>query len=282
MEPFELLQSSGQPSLLHIKGWSVKSSTLSAGFTTRHGGGSEDPYSSLNTAFHVGDDPAAVVSNRKRLSDALKVPFSSWTCAEQIHGNQVEIVSRNLMGKGRLSVHDTIAGKDALVTNEKGVWLTALFADCVPIYFFDPVRHVVALAHAGWRGTAGNIAGQVVHAMTTEFACRPTDIFAVIGPSIRICCYEVDEAVMSSMRQLTADLSPAELEQCYRTKGNDKTMLSLQEINRHLLVKAGILPVHIEISHLCTSCNTQLFFSYRKENGRTGRMAAWIGIELKR
>ena len=137
------------------------------------------------------------------------------------------------------------------------------------------------LSHAGWKGTVLGIAGQTVRVMTEAYGCRPADIRAAIGPSIGGCCYEVDGAVMEPLRRMmnAAGLSNAE-ERCFRSRPNGKHLLNLREINRQLLEKAGILPMHIEITDLCTSCNTDLFFSYRKEHGRTGRMAAWIGLDL--
>lgn len=199
--------------------------------------------------------------------------------------------SRNSSGKGsrswsgpkdRASAFQTT---DGLLTDVPGVLLTSFYADCVPLYFYDPVHRVVGLAHAGWKGTVAQIAAAMVSKMETVYSSHPQDIIAAIGPSIGDCCYEVDDYVMKHVRQLEGDLSkPTETADSvglYRTSDTDenKYMLNLKEMNRRIMIKAGILPTHIECTSWCTSCNQDLFFSYRKENGVTGRMTSWIGIK---
>jgi YfiH family protein len=156
-----------------------------------------------------------------------------------------------------------------------------MYADCVPLYFFDPVRHAVGLAHAGWKGTVGGIARMAVRRMTESFGSKPEELLAAIGPSIGVCCYEVDEAVAAKVRPVLEEIGP-EPEQQERVlqsgRSAGKYMLDLQTFNRLLLLEAGILSAHIELSHLCTSCNTDRFFSHRAEGGRTGRMVAWIAL----
>lgn len=295
MEPFILdkeIRSGSQnsnwdpdPLLLYVEPWKLEFKHMKAGFTTRQGGVGSAPYASLNCAYHVGDDPADVLHNRKLVAEKLGFPLESWTCGEQVHGKHVTVITADDRGKGLLDRQSALQDTDGLVTNVPGVLLTSFYADCVPLYFYDPVQQAVGLAHAGWKGTVAGIAESMVEKMEQEYGSRRQDIRAAIGPSIGDCCYEVDEAVMQHVR-VWLDHSSGNDEyknsasnQVYRPAGNGKTMLNLKECNRHIMMKAGILPDHIECTTWCTSCNPELFFSYRKENGITGRMASWIGLE---
>jgi YfiH family protein len=283
MEPFIRQQEPNGVELLFIEAWMKRGSGLTAGFTSRHGGISESHFASLNCGLHVQDDPACVVGNRERLAEALHTQLGSCVYAEQVHGCEVEKVTRWQAGAGTHSREAAIQSKDAFITNEPGVFLHALFADCVPLYFYDPAGRAAGLAHAGWKGTVLNIAQETVAAMQREYGSRPEQLLACIGPSIQGCCYEVDEVVLSRVREVMNDLGI--INKCaetgspvYDDLGNGKYKLSLQQLNRQIMIKAGILPTHIELSRLCTSCRTDLFFSHRKEGGKTGRMAAWIGL----
>lgn len=274
MEPFVWRQEvEGKPGLLLLTRWMSRHPELSAGFTSRIGGVSAEPYGSLNCGLHVSDDPVLVRSNRARIAEAAGFTFEAWTNAEQIHGDAVAVVTSGERGSGCSELSDALPGADAMITDEAGIALAAFFADCVPLYFHDPERRAIGIAHAGWKGTAAQIARRTVEAMQRNYGSRAEYIHAAIGPSIGACCYEVDERVAGPMRALDGEgraLAPAE---------GGKSMLDLKEMNRQLMIKAGILPQHIEISRLCTSCRTDVFYSHRKESGRTGRMAGWIYLK---
>ncbi|NOU76134.1 peptidoglycan editing factor PgeF [Paenibacillus sp. LMG 31458] len=280
MEPFVKQAKEDGPVLFTIASWMEQYSELTVGFTSRHGGVSRAPYATLNSGLHVNDVPEHVVRNRELIAEAVGQPFEAFTYAEQVHGNEVTIVSLQEKGMGRASRETAIQAKDGFITNEKGIVLCAQFADCVPLFFYDPVKRVAGLAHAGWKGTVLNISMATISLMTHTFGSQPTDIRAAIGPSIRACCYEVDETVANRVNQVLKDIkaSSEERQAVMVDKGNGKYMLNLQELNRKLLLQAGILSSHIEVSQLCTSCSTDLFFSHRKEGGSTGRMIAWIGL----
>lgn len=254
--------------------WEALSENLRVGFSTRNGGLSEGYYSSMNLALHVGDDVEKVVSNRRRLAAALGFPFEAWTSADQVHGNNIEIVTLDQKGKGRESLHDSIQKTDGIVTNIPGILLTSYYADCVPLYFFDPTNNVIGLAHAGWRGTMLHIGSKMIDTMKQNFNSKVENIMVAIGPAIDKCCYEVDENVI---KPLTSSLSLIPKEAIF-DKRNGHFDLDLKKINQQILIEAGILPENIEMSSLCTGCNTNIFFSHRKEKGQTGRMASWIGI----
>ncbi|MNO25563.1 Laccase domain protein [compost metagenome] len=283
MEPF--MQKAGLPMLLHLEPWREEHAELTAGFTGRQGGIGKAPYDSFNCAFHVGDDPSDVLGNRILLAESLGFTLQDWTCGEQTHGKDIAVVKADDRGRGSLDRASAFQATDGLLTNVPGVLITSFYADCVPLYFYDPRLKVVGLAHAGWKGTVAGIAAAMVERMETEYGSCPQNILAGIGPSIGDCCYEVDDYVMDHIRRLEDELKTAATSgpsgDLYRTsESNDrKSMLNLKEMNRRIMIKAGILPTHIECTSWCTSCNQDLFFSYRKENGVTGRMTSWIGIK---
>lgn len=280
MEPFVKQVKKDLPVLFTIGSWMEQFKEVTAGFTSRHGGVSEAPYSTLNCGLHVNDLPAHVIRNRELLAEAVGQPFEAFTYAEQVHGNEVVVVGLEEKGKGRTSRESAIQSKDGFITNEKGVVLCAQFADCVPLFFYDSVRHAAGLSHAGWKGSVLNISMATISLMTHTFGSQPSDIRAAIGPSIGVCCYEVDQTVADRVYSVLIENNASQQEQLEVISGkpNGKYMLNLQELNRKLLQQAGILSSHIEVSQLCTSCSSDDFFSHRKEGGSTGRMVAWIGI----
>lgn len=281
MEPF--VQKQGMPVLLELEPWRGYRE-ITAGFTGRQGGAGKPPYDSFNCAFHVGDNPEDVLSNREKLAESLGFSLDAWTCGEQTHGKHIAVVTEADRGRGSLTRASAFQSTDGLLTNVPGVLLTSFYADCVPLYFYDPVEHVAGLAHAGWKGTVAEIAGAMVSKMAEVYGSKPQHILAAIGPSIGGCCYEVDDYVMKHVLQLeeTLALASSGSEQDIYSKSlsdDSKSMLNLKELNQRIMIKAGILPTHIECTTWCTSCNTDLFFSYRKEQGITGRMTSWIGIK---
>ncbi|MNM14130.1 Laccase domain protein [compost metagenome] len=281
MEPFVRMKK--EPALYELQPWSGLYPGLVAGFTGRSGGFSSEPYGSLNCAFHVGDIPEDVISNRETVAGTLGFALKDWTCGEQVHGADIAVVREEDRGKGSLDRSSAFQNTDGLLTNVPGVLLTSFYADCVPLYFCDPVVGAVGLAHAGWKGTVAEIALAMVRQMEKTYGSRPEEIRAAIGPSIGGCCYEVDDFVMDRVRALEGSLPPVEkgAEVLYRPSGANagKMLLNLKELNRRIMIKAGILTTHIETTSWCTSCNRDLFFSFRKENGVTGRMASLIGIK---
>lgn len=282
MEPFVKQDRQG-PALFMIQSWQETDHALTAGFTGREGGEGTGPYDCLNLALHVGDDPGDVLENRRLTAEALGFSAEDWTCGEQVHGGRVAVIRENDRGRGSRDRESAIQDTDGLLTNVPGVLLTSFYADCVPLYFWDPVQNAVGLAHAGWKGTVAGIAENMVREMTEEYGSRPEDIRTAIGPSIGDCCYEVDDRVMDHVRalELKIEVKNSDEPLPFTDKGNGKYMLNLKEINRHIMIKAGILTDHIECTSLCTSCRNDLFFSYRKDGGTTGRMASWIGMRKR-
>jgi len=239
-------------------------------FTTRCGGMSKGCYSSLNMAFHVGDDAQCVLANRRKVCSFLGINPDALVTAQQVHGDKVRVVTIADKGRGALSQEDAISGTDALVTGEPSVPLAAFFADCAAIFLFDPVKKVIALAHAGWRGTVLRIGRKTVECMRNIFGCRPADILAGISPAIGACCYEVDKPVIDALRENFSYWKDL-VQQNYDQK---KWRFDLREANKRTLLEAGLTLENIAVAGSCTACHSDIFFSYRKEGGRTGRMAA--------
>lgn len=242
----------------------------SAVFSTRQGGVSDRPFNTMNLAFHVGDEQQSVVQNRVKFAEATGMELDNVVCARQVHGTNIKVLSFGDRGRGAYSLEDAIPGTDALITAERDCIPAAFFADCVPVYIADPVKSVVGLAHAGWKGTAKGIAGKTVLRMREQFACILSDCYAFIGPSIGPCCYTIGDEVVSCF-----DSSPPEDCDSPLIKKQGKWMLDLWTANRNDLLSAGLLPDHIWISRICTQCDGR-FFSYRRDGGSTGRMGAFI------
>ncbi|SDI66627.1 peptidoglycan editing factor PgeF [Natribacillus halophilus] len=246
---------------------------VQAGFTTRLGGESAPPYNEANYGLHVGDDEEKVLANRERLADRLNLPLTRTVFAEQVHGNAVTKVAENDGGRGAHSLHTVIPGTDGLYTSTKNLYLLTLFADCVPLYFFDRRQTLVGIAHAGWQGTAANIGAEMVRRWVEVEYVSAEDIEVIIGPSIGPETYEVDEKVVSALdKVLPSGKKP------WKQTVTDRYTVDLKEANALLLERAGIRRESMAISNACTYTNQELFFSHRRAGGKTGRMLGYIGL----
>ncbi len=280
-EPLQLAEVDGV-TWFRYGGWD---DFVNVGFSSRLGGVSRAPFAALNLALHVADEDDQVIANRRLLAQALDIEVERWVCADQVHGNNVVAVGRAQCAAGLLSRGDALPAADGMMTNDRGVWLTSFYADCVPLYFYDPLRRVIATAHAGWRGTVADIVGEVLRGMAKKYGSDVREVRGLIGPAIGPCCYEVDEQVRAAVAVVLADdenhqggeAGSALAEVCKPSvSGQGKFMLDLKRCNQMLMMKAGMLPQHIESSQYCTCCRSDLFFSHRGEQGKTGRMAAWV------
>ncbi len=238
-------------------------------FGTRLGGVSQPPFATLNLGQSVGDDPEAVLENRRRFFGALGVRLSQVVRVWQVHGNDVLHVDEALVRREGFphSLIDERDGHDALITNLTGLALVVSTADCLPILIHDPVHVAVAAVHAGWRGTARRVAGAAIRTLGSAYGTKPTDCRAAIGPGIRGCCYEVDAPVTELMEQ-----NGVRWQDHATPSGPGRWRMDLARINRSILREAGLVPERIEDVGLCTACRKDLFFSHRAEGGRTGRM----------
>ncbi len=236
-------------------------------FSTRNGGVSEGCYSSLNLGTKKLDDKRNVRENYEILCRKLNFDIESFAFSDQIHRDNILRVAHSDAAFPLFK--QKIFNADALITDDRDLPLITFYADCVPLYFFDPVNEVIGLAHAGWRGTVMQIGPKVVKKMTEQFGTDPGKLLAAIGPSIGECCYEVGQDVyeifLDKFKKYTG---------WYRTNEN-KYMLNLRECNSLQLTEGGIKTDNIYVSNLCTSCNERYFYSYRRD-GKTGLHCAII------
>jgi YfiH family protein len=243
-------------------------------FTTRHDGESKGEFSSLNLAFHVGDDHESVLQNRKKVVKIFGATLEQLVAGEQVHGKRVQIVKQQDRGRGSLSLSTAFPETDSLITNVPGIILSSYYADCVPLFFLDPVNKAVGLAHAGWKGTWQQISVATLEAMRDNYHTVPENCLVAIGPSIGPCCYQVDKPVMEQF-SCTFDYHQTFAHYCYE----DKWVIDLWKANQEQLTRFGVPLKNIVVSRLCTACHRDIFYSYRKENGRTGRQASLIMLK---
>lgn len=245
------------------------------GFSTRLGGVSEGIYSSMNLCFTRGDKEEAVLENYQRLAKAVGFDVKDMVASDQTHTTNVRKIIGEDRGSGILrpkNFHDV----DGMVTDEPGVVLCTYYADCVPLYFVDPVHHAIGLSHSGWRGTVGKIGAVTIRKMQEEFGSKPEEIRAAIGPSICQDCYEVSEDVILEFQKAFAS---KDWEKLFYQKENGKYQLNLWKANWFIFLENGILPEHISMPGLCTCCNPDFLFSHRASKGKRGNLAAFLGIK---
>ena len=199
-----------------------------------------------------------ILRDRKRMCHVLGVNFLCLTAGEQVHRAEVSTVGREDEGRGALVQEGAIPRVDGSVSNVSEVPLVLFTADCVPLFFLDPVKRAIGLAHAGWRGTLAKAAGKVVRQMKTAYGTRPEELLVTLGPSIGPCCYQVGEEVTN----------------LFHHRFSDGRRLNLWEANREELLNEGVKDENIVNSRICTSCHNDIFFSERRDGSPTGRMMA--------
>ena len=244
------------------------------GFSTRLGGVSQGMYSSMNLSFSRGDEKEAVMENYRRLGAAVGFLPEDVVTSDQTHTTNVRIVTEKDRGSGITRPRD-YSDVDGMITDVPGLVLGTFYADCVPLFFVDPVHRAIGLSHSGWRGTAGRMGEVTVKKMEQTFGSRPQDIYAAIGPSICQDCYEVSEDVIEQFR--TA-FDPKDWDHLFYRKENGKYQLNLWEANRRILREAGVCEERISMPNLCTCCNPEFLFSHRASKGKRGNLGAFLGI----
>jgi len=245
-------------------------------FTTRLGGVSKYPFDSLNLSYNVNDKENFVIENRKIILDVLGINYQKVVSAQQIHKDKIAIVKKEDKGKGAFKYSNGIAESDALITNIPGIPLLMFYADCVPIIILDPIKKVIGLIHSGRRGTELEITLKTLIKMKKTFGTKPSCCLAAIFPSIGPCCYNFRNKDKINDYWLNKDKFSEEL--IYK-QNKDEWSLDLKKANYLQLIKAGLQEENIFINKLCTSDNPEYFFSYRRDKGNTGRMAAIIMLK---
>lgn len=257
-------------------------------FTTRTGGVSEGIFSSLNLSFTRGDNPVHVLENYRRVTCALGCTPEDIVCSDQTHTSNIRLVKNSDRGKGVTCPKD-FTDIDGLVTNVPGIALATFYADCVPLYFVDPVHHAIGLAHSGWKGTVLGMGGKMVERMQKEFGTRPEDLQAAIGPSICRECYEISEDVAQYFKTMSDESEEflqeikdktcyiqEDLRILYPGKKEGKYQLDLWLANLIILHKAGIPLCNITVTDICTCHNPDYLFSHRASLGKRGNLGAFL------
>jgi YfiH family protein len=247
---------------LEVQGW-ARFDGLVHGFFGRSGGRSRPPYASLNLSYDNGDDAGIVTRNWCDLKQSIGLHDLTVVTAKQVHGDEILKVSS---ATGR-----SAGTADGLMTDAPNVFVGVMAADCVPLLFLEPKRKVVAAVHAGWRGTAAGIAATAIARMTEEYGIDLTALHVAMGPSIGPCCYQVGNEVAE---QIGANWEEA-VRSAWRPEGA-KGWLDLRAVNEAQLVALGVPQPQIRQLGVCTACNVEDFFSYRKE-GKTGSQLSFIG-----
>ena len=252
-----------------------KTEIVKHGFSTRIGGVSEGMWSSMNLSFSRGDDESCVRENFKRMAKALDVLEDSFVFSHQTHTTNVRRVTEEDKGKGFIKPLD-YQDVDGLITNVPGLCLSTFYADCVPLYFVDPVHKAIGLSHSGWRGTVGKIGQVTLEKMKQEYGTNAEDVLAAIGPSICQDCYEVSEDVILEFQKNFAE---KHWESLYYKKENGKYQLDLWKANEIILLEAGVQKQNLVVTNLCTCCNSDKLFSHRASNGKRGNLAAFLALK---
>jgi hypothetical protein len=225
------------------------------GFTTRGGGASAGPFESLNLGGLVGDDPALVAENWARLERATGLRFAR---VRQVHGARAVLAD---------APSHPVDEADVVVSRAAGVAACVSVADCVPILLADPGTGAVAAVHAGWRGTVARAAAEGVLALAREAGAPPERLLAAVGPSIGPCCYEVSPDLAARFR---GELGPEAVRE------GSPPRIDLWGANAAVLRAAGVRADRLAILRRCTACEPELFYSHRRDAGRTGRQVAFI------
>lgn len=242
--------------------------------TTRLGGVSTGELSTMNLSFTRGDREENVLENYRRIGRILGCPPEDMVASHQTHTVNIRHVTGADRGKGIVLPRD-YDNIDGLLTEEPGIALVTYYADCVPLFFLDPVNRAIGLAHSGWRGTVASMGSHMVKAMEETFGSRPEDMIAAIGPSICRDCYEVSEEVAERFLQLFSG-NPRCGEVVLPGKAPGKYQLDLWLANKLILTEAGIPAERISVTDICTCHNSGYLFSHRASNGRRGNLGAFF------
>lgn len=238
------------------------------GFSTRLGGVSTGHCATMNISTTRGDDPDAIKENQRRIAAAIGVKVEDFTYTFQTHTTNVAAVEESDRGKQFMET-------DGLVTNVPGICLVTFYADCVPLFFVDPVHRAIGLSHSGWKGTVHKMGKVTVERMREKFGTDPSQVVAAIGPSICQECYEVSEDVIEQFRE---NFRKELWEELFYRKENGKYQLDLWRANRAVLMEAGIAGERIAVTNVCTHCNPDILFSHRSTGTDRGNLSAFLAL----
>lgn len=241
-------------------------------FTTRLGGVSTGDCATMNLNFDREPDREPVLQNYRIIGEILGLKPEEFVLSHQTHTTNVRLVTEKDKGKGVVRERD-YENVDGLITDTPGIGLVTIYADCVPLFFADPVKKAVGVSHSGWKGTVSKMGVATVDAMKKHFGTNPSDLVCVIAPSICQDCYEVSRDVAERFSEVFGS------EGILLQKSSEKYQLNLWEANKRVLLEAGVKEENIQVTDICTCCNPKLLFSHRASKGRRGNLAAVIKIK---
>nr|WP_242941383.1 peptidoglycan editing factor PgeF [Lacrimispora sphenoides] len=247
------------------------------GFSTKLGGVSQGKYATMNFTFTRGDNRYHVMENYRRMGNALGVDMERMVLSFQTHTTNVRLVTEKDAGKGIVKERD-YEDVDGLITNIPGITLVTFYADCVPLYFLDPIHQAIGLSHSGWRGTVKRMGEVTVKKMEEAFGTKAEDVIACIGPSICKECYEVGGEVA---QEFMKGFDKKYWGDILSEKKDGKYMLDLWRANEIVLLESGIKQENIQVTDICTHCNSDFLFSHRTTGNERGNLAAFLGIVEK-
>lgn len=242
-------------------------------FSTKFGGVSKGCYESMNLSFR-DDKRENIIENYKIICDAINCNYKNIVFSSQIHEDKVYKVTNKDKGKGIIRKSD-FYGYDALITNEPEIVLTTFYADCVSIFILDPINKAIGIAHSGWKGTILEIGKKTILKMKEEYDTNPKDLIIGIGPSISSCCFQVDLPVVQKFKENI----PFSEKYIFNDKQEGKFKIDLQNIIKESIMHTGVLEKNIEISGICTMCNSDIFFSHRVMGNERGSLAGLIQLK---
>lgn len=248
---------------------------INAAFSTRFGGISKGYLAELNLGFSRGDADAVVEQNYQLFCESMGIDAKSLVLSDQVHDTKIKYVKEEDTCQD--GIRKKLQGIDGLYTDKKGICLATSYADCVPLFFADPVKKVIASSHSGWKGTVGKIGAKTVSVLEQELGADRKDIVAVIGPSICQECYEVSEDVMEQFAKVYSRECMEQIAYC-SDRENRKYQLDLWAANYIQLKEAGLLPEHIHVAGICTCCNDKLLFSHRASKGLRGNLNGFLSL----
>lgn len=244
--------------------------------TTRQGGVSKGEYASFNLGNFSDDDPVKIFENRTQLARMFYKDVDKLIVPHQTHGTRVVEIERTFLQSDKHTQNEILYNCDATITREKGIFICATTADCVPILLFDPKNEAIAAIHAGWRGTVGRIVEKTITIMREKWGTHPSDLIAAIGPAIAIKNFEVGDEVVKAFQENRFELTERVARKFPPSK---RLFLDLKEINRQELVRLGVPKNQIEKTRYNTFTNKRLFFSARRQSVHCGRMLTGIMME---
>lgn len=251
----------------HYLSYTSQYDQLTLGFTTREDGKSPYPRDAFNMARYIDDEPSHVTHHQEILANAINFPIQQWVFPIQTHENNIAHITKAHCGANIKALGNELYGIDGMYTYDSDILLTMCYADCVPVYFYSEKHHFIALAHAGWRGTYGQIVVEMLKYVEFDYQ----DLNVVIGPATS-STYEINDDIKKKFEAL-----PINSDKYIETRDTDRHGIDLKLANALLLINSGVPAENINITKYTTSEDLSLFFSYRVEKGKTGRMLGFIG-----